>query len=68
MNETEHLDPGGVAAGLRIVLAAVDAGEMAASDTTRARLEGAVVALDLLAGHTVAEIVERLARPNPATP
>ena len=39
-----------VATHLRAVLASVRAGELDAPDTYRARLEGAVLALDLMAG------------------
>jgi len=39
-----------VATHLRAVLASVRAGELVAPDTYRARLEGAVLALDLMVG------------------
>ncbi len=42
--------PADVAAHLRAVLASVRAGELDAPDTYRARLEGAVLALDLIGG------------------
>ncbi len=48
--ETTTPDPADVAVHLRAVLASVRAGELDAPDTYRARLEGAVLALDLMAG------------------
>jgi predicted RNA polymerase sigma factor len=46
--------PGEVAAQLRALLAAVDAGDMDATDTERAYLHGAVDALAAVAGSPVA--------------
>lgn len=42
------------------VLAAIDAGELAASAAARYRIEGAVVALDILGGADPAEVLARL--------
>ncbi len=61
VNTSDTADPAEVAASLRTILAAIESGELTASTTYRARLEGAVVALDLMAGGEVGEIVDRLA-------
>jgi len=54
-------EPAELANMLRGLLATVNAGDVAASTTYRHRLEGAVVALEMVAGGEVDEIVERLA-------
>lgn len=54
-------DPAELADMLRGLLATVNTGDVAATTTYRHRLEGAVVALELVAGGEVDEIVERLA-------
>lgn len=54
----------GMVEPLRGVLARVEAGELDASAVFRARLEGAVVALDAIAGGTVEEMVARLSDPG----
>jgi hypothetical protein len=46
---------------LRAVLAEIDAGRMDASTVLRARIEGAVVALDVVLGADVATVLDRLA-------
>jgi hypothetical protein len=46
---------------LRAVLAEIDAGRMDASVVLRARIEGAVVALDVVLGADVATVLDRLA-------
>lgn len=46
---------------LRWTLAEVDAGRMEASDRMRARIEGAVVALEVVLGADAATVLERLA-------
>ncbi len=43
------------------VLAEIDAGRMDASTVLRARIEGAVVALDVVLGADVATVLDRLA-------
>ncbi len=53
-------DPAEVAARLRAVLAAVRAGELDASGAYRARLEGAVLALDLVDGNDLGTVLARL--------
>ena len=55
-----------VATHLRAVLASVRAGELDAPDTYRARLEGAVLALDLMAGVDVQTSLAILT--DPCTP
>lgn len=51
---------------LRAVLAEIDAGRMDASTVLRARIEGAVVALDVVLGADVATVLDRLAvTPDP---
>lgn len=52
---TEHLDPDTLAAPLRALVVAIDAGELAAGVTARAYLAGALAALDAIsAGEPVA--------------
>jgi len=46
---------------LRAVLVEIDAGRMDASTVLRARIEGAVVALDVLLGADVTTVLDRLA-------
>lgn len=46
MTTTDPVDPAGVAAGLRAVLAAVDAGDVEAEPAERAYLAGALNALE----------------------
>lgn len=46
---------------LRAVLAEIDAGRMDASTVFRARIEGAVVALDVVLGVDVTAVLDRLA-------
>jgi len=50
MTAMTRTDVADVATHLRAVLASVRAGELVAPETYRARLEGAVLALDLMAG------------------
>lgn len=50
-----------LAAMLRGVLGEIDAGRMDASTVFRARIEGAVVALDVLLGADVTTVLDRLA-------
>lgn len=51
---------------LRGVLGEIDAGRMDASTVFRARIEGAVVALEVVLGADVATVLDRLARtPTP---
>jgi hypothetical protein len=64
MTTTSPMDPAELAAGLRAVLTAVESGAMVASATLRARLEGAVVALDLVAGGSVKGILKGLMDPD----
>jgi hypothetical protein len=52
-----------LAAMLRGVLGEIDAGRMDASAVFRARIEGAVVALDVVLGADAATVLERLAGP-----
>lgn len=47
---------------LRAVLAEIDAGRMDASVVFRARIEGAVVALDVVLGADVATVLDRLVK------
>lgn len=50
---------------LRRLLDAISAGDLAASAATQHRIEGAVVALDILAGKDPHELVSRLLYPMP---
>lgn len=50
---------------LAALLAAIDSGELTASAATRYRLEGAVVALDVLNGEAPADILDRLGDGQP---
>lgn len=54
-----------MAGSLRAMLAEVDAGRLEASDRMRARIEGAVVALDVVLGADAATVLERVADPPP---
>lgn len=58
------VDPVALAAQLRVVLGEIDAGRMVATMSTRARIEGAIVALDVVAGADPATIVNRLTDPS----
>jgi len=46
-------DPATLAASLRSLLAQINTGDLAASTVYRARIEGAVVACDVLAGESI---------------
>jgi hypothetical protein len=50
-----------LAAMLRGVLGEIDAGRLSASAVFRARIEGAVVALDVVLGADAATVLDRLA-------
>ncbi len=52
--------PDGLTESLRRLLAAIEAGDLVASTATRYRIEGAVVALEALAGADPETIFERL--------
>lgn len=57
-------DPAAVASHLRAVLASLRAGELEAPDTYRARLEGAVLAFDLMAGADIETSLAHLTGPR----
>lgn len=54
-----------LAARLAALLASIDSGEMTASAATRYRIEGAIVALDVLNGTDTADILDRLGDGQP---
>ncbi len=56
-------DPANLAASLRSLLARINTGDLAVSTVYRARIEGAVVACDVLAGESVDTIAARLSKP-----
>ncbi len=56
-------DPATLAASLRSLLARINIGDLGASPAYRARIEGAVVACDVLAGESVDTIAARLSEP-----
>jgi len=56
-------DPATLAASLRSLLARINTGDLGASTVYRARIEGAVVACDMLAGESVDTIAARLSEP-----
>lgn len=60
--------PGDLADQLRRLLDAISAGELTASPAVRHRIEGAVVALEILAGTDPDEVVSRLVSPKPEDP
>ncbi|MCA1706007.1 MAG: hypothetical protein LC808_23215 [Actinobacteria bacterium] len=53
-------EPAEVGSILRRMLEAIDAGELEATVTDRTRIEGAIVACEVLAGGDLSELVERL--------
>ena len=61
--ETTTPDPATLAASLRSMLARINTGDLSASTIYRARIEGAVVACDVLAGEPVDTIAARLGEP-----
>ncbi len=61
-------DPAAVAAHLRAVLASIAVGELTASAVTTQRLEGALVAFQLMASGEPGDIVEWIANPDEAKP
>lgn len=63
-----RVDPAALVETLRGLLATIDAGGMDASAVLRARIEGAVVALDVVLGEDAATILDRLADPSDTTP
>jgi len=56
-------DPATLAASLRSLLARINIGDLGASPAYRARIEGAVVVCDVLAGESVDTIAARLSEP-----
>jgi len=60
-------NPATLAAVLRGLLATLDRGETTASALTRARIEGAVTACEVLAGNTATAVADLLADPDHTT-
>lgn len=60
-------DPAALAAVLRGLLATLDRDETTASALTRARVQGAVTACEVLAGSTTAAVADLLAGPDHTT-
>ncbi len=58
-------DPATLAASLRSLLARINTGDLGASTAYRARIEGAVVACEVLAGEPVDTIAARLTEAHP---
>jgi len=56
-------NPATLAASLRSLLARINTGDLSATAVHRARIEGAVVACDVLAGESVDTITARLSEP-----
>ena len=61
-------DPATLAASLRSLLARINTGDLSASPIYRARIEGAVVVCDVLAGQPVDTIAARLTEAHPPRP
>jgi len=61
-------DPADLAASLCSLLAQIDTGDLRATPVYRARIEGAVVACEVLAGQPVDTIAARLTETHPPRP